>query len=72
MPEPRRSRTLLERAGILPAELATALRALAGCRDVAVRDDRRLELGVVASIAVRHLDDLLAFTRLASRLRGGG
>lgn len=56
---------LLERAGTLPPALASPLRALVGFRNVAVHDYRRLDLAVVEAIVERHLDDLLAFTRLA-------
>lgn len=56
---------LLERAGVLPAELAAALRGVVGFRNVAVHDYRKLDLDVVESIIARHLDDLLAFARIA-------
>ncbi|MFN2322298.1 MAG: DUF86 domain-containing protein [Trueperaceae bacterium] len=56
---------LLERAGVLPAELAAALRGMVGFRNVAVHDYRKLDLDVVESIIARHLDDLLAFARIA-------
>lgn len=58
---------LLEGAGTLPADLARALRGMVGFRNVAVHDYRRLDLDVVESIVARHLDDLLAFTRIAVR-----
>jgi uncharacterized protein YutE (UPF0331/DUF86 family) len=58
---------LLERADTLPAELAEALRGMVGFRNVAVHDYRRLDLDVVESIVTRHLDDLLAFARIAVR-----
>lgn len=60
---------LLERAGTLPAALAAPLRSMVGFRNVAVHDYRRLDLDVVEAIIDRHLDDLLAFTRLALQLR---
>ena len=56
---------LLEQAGVLPAELASALRAMVGFRNVAVHDYRKLDLDVVEAIIARHLDDLLAFARIA-------
>lgn len=65
---PRASREafdLLEAAGTLSTELARALRGMVGFRNVAVHDYRRLDLDVVESIVVRHLDDLLAFARIA-------
>lgn len=56
---------LLERSGTLPSALAAPLRAMVGFRNVAVHDYRRLDLAVVEAIVERHLDDLLAFARLA-------
>jgi uncharacterized protein YutE (UPF0331/DUF86 family) len=58
---------LLERAGTLPTDLAVALRGMVGFRNVAVHDYRNLDLDIVASIVERHLDDLLAFARIAVR-----
>lgn len=60
---------LLERSGTVPATLATPMRSMVGFRNVAVHDYRRLDLDVVESIVERHLDDLLAFARLALRRR---
>ncbi|MDF1521769.1 MAG: DUF86 domain-containing protein [Trueperaceae bacterium] len=61
---------LLEQAGTLPADLATALRGMVGFRNVAVHDYRKLDLDVVEAIVAHHLDDLLTFARLALRTRG--
>ena len=58
---------LLERAGALPAALAEALRGMVGFRNVALHDYRKLDLDVVEAIVARHLDDLLAFARIAVR-----
>jgi uncharacterized protein YutE (UPF0331/DUF86 family) len=58
---------LLERAGALPADLAEALRGMVGFRTVAVHDYRKLDLDVVEAIIARHLDDPLAFARIAVR-----
>jgi uncharacterized protein YutE (UPF0331/DUF86 family) len=60
----------LQRATEAAIDLATALRGMVGFRNVAVRDDRKLDLDVVEAIVERHLDDLLAFARLALRARG--
>jgi len=60
---------LLERSGTVPATLATPMRSMVGFRNVAVHDYRRLDLDVVESIVERHLDDLLAFARLALQRR---
>lgn len=60
---------LLERAGVLSPALARPLRGMVGFRNVAVHDYRKLDLDVVEAIVERHLDDLLAFGRLALRRR---
>lgn len=56
---------LLERAGTIPHDLAAPLRAMVGFRNVAVHDYCQLDLHIVEAIIERHLEDLLAFTRLA-------
>ena len=38
---------------------------MVGFHDVAVDDDRQLDLDVVEAIIARHLNDLLAFARIA-------
>jgi uncharacterized protein YutE (UPF0331/DUF86 family) len=63
--ESRQAFDLLEGAGVLPGDLAQPLRAMVGFRNVAVHDYQRLDLSVVEAIVAHHLDDLLAFTRLA-------
>jgi uncharacterized protein YutE (UPF0331/DUF86 family) len=63
--ESRQAFDLLEGAGALPADLAEPLRALVGFRNVAVHDYQPLDLRVVEGIVAHHLDDLLAFARLA-------
>jgi uncharacterized protein YutE (UPF0331/DUF86 family) len=65
--ESRAAFDLLEGAGILSSALANPLRAMVGFRNVAVYDDRRLDLAVVEAIIERHLDDLLEFASLALR-----
>lgn len=65
----RQAFDLLESAGALPSHLAATLRAMVGFRNVAVHDYRKLDLDVVESIVTRHLEDLVAFGRLA--VRGG-
>ena len=65
--ESRGAFDLLEQAGILTGALASPLRAMVGFRNVAVRDDRRIDLAVVESIVERHLDDLLGFAGVALR-----
>jgi uncharacterized protein YutE (UPF0331/DUF86 family) len=57
---------LLERRGVLPADLASLGRAIVGFRNIAVHEYRRLEPKVVEAIVVRHLPDL---ERLADAFR---
>jgi uncharacterized protein YutE (UPF0331/DUF86 family) len=65
--ESRAAFDLLEGAGILSSALADPLRAMVGFRNVALHDDRRLDLAVVEAIIERHLDDLLEFASVALR-----
>jgi uncharacterized protein YutE (UPF0331/DUF86 family) len=65
--ESRAAFDLLEGAGILSSALADPLRAMVGFRNVALHDDRRLDLAVVEGIIERHLDDLLEFASVALR-----
>ncbi|HEX5758680.1 MAG TPA: DUF86 domain-containing protein [Thermoanaerobaculia bacterium] len=65
--EPRSNRDLfdlLERAGWLAPELATALKEMAGFRNVLVHGYDSLNLGIVEQVVRTRLDDLLAFTEV--------
>jgi uncharacterized protein YutE (UPF0331/DUF86 family) len=62
--ETREAFVLLEQAHILDAHLAVRLRKMVGFRNVAIHDYQKLNLDIVRSIVVNHLDDFLAFTRL--------
>jgi uncharacterized protein YutE (UPF0331/DUF86 family) len=58
---------LLEAAQRIDASLADRLRKMVGFRNVAVHDYQKLNLDIVRSIVVEHLDDFLAFARLVLR-----
>jgi uncharacterized protein YutE (UPF0331/DUF86 family) len=62
--ESREAFDLLERAGRIPPALAGELRKMVGFRNVAIHDYQRLNLDIVRSIIVQHLDEFLAFARL--------
>ena len=62
--EPETNRALfdlLAGGGRLPAALASALRDMAGFRNVIVHGYQEVDLGVVEDVLRNHLDDLLAF-----------
>lgn len=52
---------LLERAGWLAPELASALKEMTGFRNVLVHGYDSLNLGIVEQVVRTRLDDLLAF-----------
>lgn len=60
--ESREAFSLLEQAGLLPAELARAMRAMVGFRNIAVHSYRELDLAIVRSIVHERLPDFEAFT----------
>lgn len=72
--EPRTNRELfdlLARARWIPPELAEALRAIVGFRNILVHGYDTVDLGIVETIVREHLDDLLAFvSSIRERLRG--
>jgi uncharacterized protein YutE (UPF0331/DUF86 family) len=64
---------LLEQAGLLAAHvldehLTVRLKKMVGFRNVAIHDYQRLNLDIVQSIVVNHLDDFLAFSALLLRI----
>ena len=61
---------LLVEAGRLDTDLADALKAMVGFRNVAVHDYTRLDLEIVRAIVEGHTDELLAFS--SASLRGEG
>jgi uncharacterized protein YutE (UPF0331/DUF86 family) len=62
--EPRTNRELfelLERYGWIPADLSSALRGMAGVRNILVHGYEVVDLATVEEIVKDHLDDLLQF-----------
>lgn len=60
--ETREAFQLLEDAGLLPGDLARAMRAMVGFRNVAVHSYRELDLEIVRSIVHERLPDFEAFS----------
>ena len=60
--ESRDAFTLLQTAGILPADLATRMQHMVGFRNVAVHEYTRLNLDVVRAIITKQLDDFRTFS----------
>ena len=60
--ESRDAFTLLQTAGILPADLATRMQHMVGFRNVAVHEYTRLNLDVVQAIITKQLDDFRTFS----------
>ena len=60
--ESREAFDLLERAALLAPDLARAMRARVGFRNVAVHNYRELDLAIVRSIVRERLTDFEAFT----------
>ena len=65
--ESREAFDLLEQAGLLAPELARAMRAMVGFRNVAVHSYRELDLAIVRSIIHERLSDFEAFASHALR-----
>lgn len=61
--ESRDSFVALRKAGLLGPDVAAAMEAMVGFRNVAVHEYRALDLDKVRRIIVHRLDDLLAFSR---------
>jgi len=55
--------TLLEKAGVIPPDIANHMRAMVGFRNVAVHQYQDLSMPVLRSILEHHLNDFTAFTR---------
>ena len=56
---------LLARALLIPGDLADRMERMAGFRNVAVHDYRKLDLALVEDVICNRLDDLLGFSRTA-------
>ena len=54
--------TLLQIAGILPADLATRMQHMVGFRNLAVHEYIRLNLDVVHAIITKQLEDFRTFS----------
>ena len=54
---------LLERAGIVTAEMAKTMQAMVGLRNVVVHQYQDLDLDIIASVVREHLTDLSDFAR---------
>ena len=55
--------SLLQTAGILPADLAQRMQRMVGFRNVAVHEYARLNLDVVRTIITKQLDDFRTFSK---------
>lgn len=66
--ESREAFGLLEEAGLLPVDLARAMRAMVGFRNVAVHSYRELDLRIVSAILRTRLSDFEAFTAHVLRI----
>lgn len=60
--ESRDAFTLLQTAGILPADLATRMQRMVGFRNIAVHEYTRLNLEVVQAIITKQLNDFQMFS----------
>lgn len=69
--ESREAFDLLEQEGLLPADLARAMRAMVGFRNVAVHSYRALDLEIVRSIVHERLADFEAFSAHVIRSLAG-
>jgi uncharacterized protein YutE (UPF0331/DUF86 family) len=63
--ETRDAFRLLREGGVIDPDLAERMARMVGFRNVAVHDYRRLDLAIVKSIVTEHLEDFLAFRRVA-------
>ena len=61
--ESRDAFALLEKAGLLPAELANRLQRMVGFRNVAIHEYTRLNLDILQTIITKNLDDFRTFSR---------
>lgn len=56
--------TLMEKEGLIPADLAERLRKMAGFRNIAVHEYQTVDPEIVEAIVERHLGDLQDFCRI--------
>lgn len=67
--ETRDGFAFLRDAGLIDASLSQRMMAMVGFPNVAVHDDRKLDLAVVRSIVTQHLGDFLEMTKTLLALR---
>ncbi len=60
--ESRDAFILLQKASVIPSDLATRLQRMVGFRNIAVHEYTRLNLDIVHTIITKHLDDFLTFS----------
>jgi len=60
--ESRECFRLLERAGIVPAELSQRLQSMTGFRNVLVHEYQQVDVGILVEVINVRLDDLAEFT----------
>ena len=60
--ESREAFTLLQTAGLLPADLAARMQRMVGFRNVAIHEYTRLNLDIVHTIIIKHLNDFHQFS----------
>jgi uncharacterized protein YutE (UPF0331/DUF86 family) len=53
---------LLERAGLIDAQIATAMKKMVGFRNIAVHDYQRLPLPIVESVISHHMDEFIRYS----------
>lgn len=70
--ETREAFDLLQRAGIISADLTRTLRAMVGFRNVAVHQYQDLDRRIVRRIIERHLEDFRAFAKVVIDLEPRG
>lgn len=59
----REAFTLLEKAEVIPADIATHMRAMVGFRNIAVHQYQKLSLPILQAILDDHLGDFTTFAR---------
>jgi len=64
----RESFTLLEKASLIPAELARKLRGMIGFRNVLVHDYQEIDMAIFVDVIDNHLEDLLDYSTQLLRL----
>ncbi|MFF7709585.1 HepT-like ribonuclease domain-containing protein [Pseudomonas sp. NPDC007930] len=55
---------LLAAAGILPADLAAAMKRMVGFRNIAVHEYQKVQLPITVAIITQHLGEFLAFAKV--------